>query len=133
MHTQEFINKVKTMASLDNDKEAMKLIQVVFMNIHSRLLEGEADNIEATLPTQLQTVWEKGFENRWAKPRPVERFNKEQLLNRISNQAKIGEISETEWKTKAVMHVLKEAIPEGEVRDAAAEFPPDIRALWLSA
>jgi uncharacterized protein (DUF2267 family) len=84
MQTPEFLDRVKHEAHLSNDREAIIAIQAVFRALHQRLPEGEADNVAATLPTELKDIWNGSVGQRLAKMMGVvERLNKDQFINKV--------------------------------------------------
>lgn len=134
MQAREFVNKVKQEALLANDRDTFEVIQAVFWTLHQRIPEGEADDVAATLPTEIKDIWNGTIAQRLAKKMGVvERFGKQQFVNKVQNLARLSSIEEAEKKSKAVLHVLKEAIPKGETEDLAAELPSDLRQFLLDA
>ncbi|RJQ32127.1 MAG: DUF2267 domain-containing protein [Actinobacteria bacterium] len=128
MDTRQFLNRVKDEASLPDDRQAKNITEAVLTTLHSRIKEGEADDVEATLPTEIKELWEGDIGQKITKHLgAVDKLNKGQFIARVQDKARIATTEEAEQKTKAVIKVLKEAIPDGEVKDLSAQLPEDLR------
>jgi uncharacterized protein (DUF2267 family) len=129
-----FYQKVKEQANLPDDLATRKAVKAVFATLHWRLPEGEADDIAATLPPQLQKVWRGNLGMRLSKSLGrVDRLNKAQFLTRVRNMCRLQTNEEAGKLTSAVIHVLKEAVPSGEIKDMLAQLPGDLRRLVVAA
>ncbi|MHB0977517.1 MAG: DUF2267 domain-containing protein [Candidatus Aquicultorales bacterium] len=113
----------------DSTKEA---ISAVLTTLHSRIMEGEADDVEATLPSEIKKLWE-GSTGIKAHAEPAAKFDKNQFIERVQRKAQLSTAREAEDVSKAVLKVLKEAIPEGEVRDLESQLPQDLREFVRAA
>jgi uncharacterized protein (DUF2267 family) len=58
MHRQEFYERVRREAGLENVRQARFLTIGVFAALKEQLSPGEADDIEAQLPRDLKELWE---------------------------------------------------------------------------
>ena len=57
MHRREFVDRVRREAGLPSRRRAEILVDAVFGALKQQLSRGEADDIEAQLPTDLKGMW----------------------------------------------------------------------------
>lgn len=57
MHRREFVDRVRREAGLPSRRRAEILVDAVFDALKQQLSRGEADDIEAQLPTDLKGMW----------------------------------------------------------------------------
>jgi uncharacterized protein (DUF2267 family) len=57
MHRREFVDRVRREAGLPSRRRAEMLVDAVFGALKEQLSPGEADDIQAQLPTDLKGVW----------------------------------------------------------------------------
>ena len=57
MHRREFVDRVRREAGLSSRRRAEMLVDAVFGALKEQLSPGEADDIQAQLPTDLKSVW----------------------------------------------------------------------------
>jgi uncharacterized protein (DUF2267 family) len=57
MHRRQFVDRVQREAGLPSRRRAEILVDAVFGALKEQISRGEADDIEAQLPTDLKGVW----------------------------------------------------------------------------
>lgn len=57
MHRRQFVDRVRREAGLPSRRRAEVVVDAVFGALKEQLSPGEADDIEAQLPTDLKGVW----------------------------------------------------------------------------
>ena len=108
--------------------------KAVLQTLHWRLSEGEADDIEATLPPELKKLWRGNWPMIMAKKVGwVDKLDKEQFIAQVKGRARLGTPAAAERLSSAVIHVLKEAIPRGETKDMLSQLPEDLRRFIKAA
>ena len=134
MEARIFYKRVQERANLSDDVSTRRAVKTVLQSLHWRIPEGEANDIEATLPPELQREWRGNLAMRFSKKMGrVNKMNKEQFLNRVRTMNRLGTKESAERLSMAVIHVLKEAIPTGETKDMLAQLPLDLRSFIKAA
>lgn len=134
MEARIFYKRVQQKANLPDQLAARRATRAVFETLHWRLPEGEANDIEATLPPELKKVWRGSWGMMLSKKLGrVDRFDKGQFVSRVQDMARLGTTQAAERLALAVLHVLKEAIPAGETKDMLAQLPADLRRFVKAA
>lgn len=88
-----------------------------------RISKAERENCAAQLPNELKAYLLK---------RPnTQGFTFEEFYNRVRARADVG-FPDTVKGTRAVMHVLQDAISPGEMEDVISNLPADYRNLLAS-
>lgn len=133
MTKREFIRSVRDMTNLTG-YEAELATRAVFRTLHERTTEGEADDVAATLPPDLQDMWDGGYLKKLVRSfRGAERFDLQTFLARVQQRALLANVYDAERISRAVLHVLKDAIPPGEVEDLEAQLPYDMKQMLEAA
>ncbi|TET54702.1 MAG: DUF2267 domain-containing protein [Actinobacteria bacterium] len=134
MESRIFYQKVQEKAELSDPLSARRATKSVLETLHWRLPEGEANDIEATLPPELQKVWRGNWGMIIAKKLGrVDKYDKNQFLAQVRTKLRLETNEQAEKTTVAVIHVLKEAIPIGESEDMLAQLPGDLAHLIKAA
>ena len=101
----------------------------VFHALRDRLTSNEAAQAQAQLPRELKQVWAEG--------EPADRvplkLSREEFLQRVKVEAKLGTRRDARWMTLAVFAALKEHLSPGEAEDVFAQLPKDLKELWAEA
>ncbi len=134
MEARIFYKKVQDRANLQDQLSARRATKAVLQTLHWRLPEGEADDIEATLPPELKKVWRGNWPMVLAKKVGfVDKLNKDQFVHQVKGRARLGTPAAAERMSAAVISVLKEAIPKGETKDMLSQLPDDLKGFIKAA
>jgi uncharacterized protein (DUF2267 family) len=123
MDSQDMITRVQELAAVETADQAQGVVCAVLETLGERLSKAERENCAAQLPQDLKDYLLK---------RPnTQGFTCEEVYNRVRARADVG-FPDAVKGTRAVMHVLQEAISPGEMKDLFAELPSDYRNLLAS-
>lgn len=127
---QDAIGRQKRMSR--NQTEEM--IGVVFSALSARLTQDEGEEFIAQLPPPLKDLWRHKVTMRMAwGDQEVLKLSKDQFIKKIQTEGELASAAEAEFIARCVIHVLKEAISPGEIQDAVAQLPFDLKAWVLAA
>ena len=116
-----------------NRNQTEEMIGAVFSALSARLTPDEGEEFIAQLPTPLKDLWHHKVSMRMAwGDQEVLKLSKDQFIEKIQTEGKLASAEDAEFIARCVIHVLKEAISPGEIQDAVAQLPPDLKA-WVSA
>jgi len=108
---------------------AKRATAAVFHALRDRLTPNEADQVLAQLPRELKQVWEEGE----LPERAPMKLSRDEFLERVKAEAKLGTTRDARWMTLAVFAALKEHLTPGEAEDVFAQLPKDLKELWAEA
>lgn len=108
---------------------AKRATAAVFHALRDRVTPAEADQVRAQLPRELKQVWAEG---ELADRTPL-KLSREEFLERMKAEAKLGTTRDARWMTLAVFAALKEHLIPGEGEDVFAQLPKDLKELWAEA
>lgn len=114
MQYNEFIGLVQKRAGLDTEDEARRAIEATFSTLAERLRAGEAGDLAAQLPEELQSYL-TGQETK-------KTFGIDEFYEKVSYKESIG-YPQVREHARAVMSVVQEAVSPGELRDILAQLP----------
>lgn len=137
MNKDLFIKKVMEHAGIEDKHAAERGVQIVLSILSHRLTEEEQSDVEAQLPQDLKRIWN----NRvwianffWMTGKRLKYRHLIELMSLVDNEIKREQLPlRTESITKAVFHVLKELISEGQSQDVASSLPEEIREFYNAA
>jgi uncharacterized protein (DUF2267 family) len=134
MHNKgEFIHRLQADVGLLDRDEAEKILSSVLTTLRGRLTPGEAAHVEAQLPEDLKPVWRGNvLQDAAHKLIGSDKLNFDQFMDKIAQETGLTR-QRAEDLTKAVFHLLKETITEGEGRDLMAQLPKRLQVAWLDA
>jgi uncharacterized protein (DUF2267 family) len=116
----EFISKVAREADISREA-AQDLTAATLRTLAERITRGEAEDLAAQLPSELQGYLTKPQE-------PAERFDLEEFIRRVSERTG-RDPDEVLVHMGAVFATLREAVTSGELEDIRAQLPEDLRGL----
>ena len=123
---------IESRVSIDRHRTE-RVIGAVFSALSSRLTPGEGKELIAQLPLELKRLWYEEVAKRQARgEEEVTKLSKDQFLMKVQNNGRLASITEAEFVARCVIRTLKEAISPGEIQDAVAQLPSDLKA-WFSA
>jgi uncharacterized protein (DUF2267 family) len=111
-----------------------KMIGAVFSALSARLTPSEGEEFIAQLPASLKGLWHHEVATRlnWGEEE-VAKLSRDQFLAKIQTEGHLASIVDAEFIGRCVIHVLKEAISPGEIQDAVAQLPSDLKEWVLAA
>lgn len=110
-----------------------RMIGVVFSALSARLTPSEGEEFIAQLPTPLKNLWRRAVATRLSRrEQEVIKLSRDQFLAKIQTEADLASAADAEFIARCVIHVLKEAISPGEIQDAVAQLPSDLKT-WVRA
>lgn len=124
-----FVRAIASRAELPPHLTAEAAAVTVMTLLAERLTLGAADELFDALPESLRHVFGRAFAERSGPVAPLDRSD---MLDRAS--AQLGVVparAEVIWR--AVLHAVREEIPEDVAHRIAAQLPDDLRELWFSA
>jgi uncharacterized protein (DUF2267 family) len=117
---EEFISKVAERAGLPRE-ETEKVVAAVFRTLGERLSGGEAEDLRAQLPKQLQAHLVSPEEN-------AQGFGIEEFARRVAQRAGVAE-ADAGAGAIAVLKTLREAVSPGEFDEVLAQLGREFAAL----
>ena len=115
----EFVRRVQTLAG-SSWEDAQRLVEGTLATLAERITSGEAQQLAAYLPSELQAPVE-------ATSSPAEPFDLQEMLRRIRERTGL---STPEGDPRPVLRALREAVPEHEMRDTLSQLPDEIKVLF---
>ena len=126
MQADEFLGQVQHKAHLATLGEAMRATRATLETLAERLGSDETRHLAAQLPHEIQL-----FLNEGGLPVP-ERFDSDEFLLRVCAREGIDLPLSTDH-ARAVIDVLTEAVPSGEIDDMLGRLPDDYRRLFAGS
>ncbi len=127
MQYQEFLQRVEeqigaTQPSTDTQRAAESAITATLETLSERLTGGEANDLAAQLPRELQTPLQRTAEE-------AEDFSLEEFYGRVAEREEV-DIETARQDASAVMTVLGVAVTPGQLEDLMAQLPEEFNALF---
>ncbi len=121
MQTDEFVRRVQERANIESGDEALDIVAATLETLGERLPRDEREDLIAELPGQLKAYARRHLE--------TEQFTLEEFFNRVAARSDLGAPQAIE-QTHVVMHVLQEAVSEGQLQQMRAQLPPEFEQLF---
>lgn len=118
---------------IDRDRTE-KMIGAVFSALSARLTPSEGEELIAQLPEPLKGLWHHEVATRlgWGEEEVI-KLSRDQFFAKIQTEGHLASMFDAEFIARCVIHVLKEAISPGEMKDAVAQLPSDLKEWVLAA
>lgn len=126
MQTQQFLGQVQSKARLPTLDAAIRATRATLETLAERLGPDEARHLGAQLPHEIQLYL------RGAAPPMPERFSSDEFLERVCAREGV-DLPESTFHARAVIDVLAEAVPRGEIADVLNRLPDDYRRLFAGS
>jgi uncharacterized protein (DUF2267 family) len=107
------------------EKEAECAAVAVLCTLERRLIDDEANDLEAQLPFKLRELLGRCERHRTGKP---ERFGRDEFMNRVAEH--LDTSHDVEPLVRATLRTLCNHVTQGEINDVLAELPRDLRELF---
>jgi uncharacterized protein (DUF2267 family) len=120
MKYPEFVAKVAKRSVLPRD-ETDAIIRATLQTLGERITGGEARDLAAQLPKELQDALASA-------PEEAEPFGLDEFIRRVSERARVAQADARDGIT-AVFQTLEDAVSFGEFDDVMAQLPDEFGAL----
>ena len=121
MQYDEFVGQVQHRARLASGGEAIRAISATLGTLAERLYGGEADDLAAQLPREIQPYLQAIESGR--------DFDLREFYQRVSEREEV-DLPESIYHARAVMSVVMDAVSPGEISDILAQLPEEYGALF---
>jgi uncharacterized protein (DUF2267 family) len=122
MQFDDFVTRVQEQTRLDTRDEAIQITRAVLETLGERLDRKVRNGVEAQLPNELK-------EFLLARAEHGDLYDVHEFYNRVGARADLTYGDATE-RTRQVISVLREAIPDGEIEDILEDLPPEYGELF---
>lgn len=121
MDYDQFVKEVQESAGCREKQEAIKAIQATLQTLSERLFQGEADQLAAQLPRELQVFMKE--------PQERGKFQLQEFMQRVARREGI-DVQLAEQHSRAVIEVLCRAVSSGEIEDVVSQLPKEFQPLF---
>ncbi|SNB46300.1 DUF2267 domain-containing protein [Geobacter sp. DSM 9736] len=121
MEYTEFMKLVQQEIGVKDTEKALRAVQATLETLGERLFHGEAEQLAAQLPQELQPFLVDIQEHR--------KFGVEDFLQMVGEREGIDG-KEAEAHARAVISVLTRAVTPGEIQDVVSQLPEGFRKLF---
>lgn len=125
MQYQEFVNRVNEQIRTGAPGDAELAIQATLATLGERISGGEAENLAAQLPAELQTQLESGNYTEEA-----EAFSLDEFYLRVAEREGASSPDVAVEHAWAVMEQLTRAVTGGELADVQRQLPEEYEPLF---
>ena len=123
MQYETFIKRVQQSCHLHAPSEAVAAIRATLMTLGERITGEECDDLAAQLTEEI------AFYLREGSTRVARKLSYPEFIERVAARAGLS-ISEANFRARAVMAVLAEAVSRGEMHDVRSQLPREYDALF---
>ena len=121
MQYDEFVGQVQHRARLASSGEAIRAIRATLETLAERLYGGEANDLAAQLPREIQPYLQATISGK--------DFDLREFYERVSVREEI-DLPIAIYHARAVMSVVSDAVSEGEMTDILAQLPEEYCPLF---
>ena len=123
----EWVNDLAGRTGWSNEREVLRLLRTVLVNIRDHLPVNEMAQFSAQLPLILRGTFYEGWQ---PKKTPVRERHAADFTAAV--EAQVGEVLDYRGESdiKAVFNVINARISRGEVEDVRACLPQELRDMW---
>jgi uncharacterized protein (DUF2267 family) len=122
--TNQWVKDLENELGIDNPSYAYRALRGYLQVLRDRLTIDEAAHLAAELPQLLRGVFYEGFD---PGHQPERIRDRETFLARLAQRAQLDDLDEAARVAAAATRVLRRRIAAGEVDDALAQLPSEIR------
>jgi uncharacterized protein (DUF2267 family) len=120
MRAEEFVEEVQKRIPHLSAEQALKAVEAVLETLGERLKATERRHVAAQLPKELK--------EHILRPRETTDFTLQEFYTRVGARSSVR-FRHAVGHTQAVMSVLKQAVAEGELKDAFGSLPEEFARL----
>lgn len=121
MEYSEFTGEVQHRLELDTQGHAVQATRAVLTTLGERLQEGEATDLASPLPLEIDYYLLNADHG--------QRFDYPEFVERVADRAEVEE-GEAAFYAQAVVDLLADVVPAGEIEDLQGQFPDDYDDLF---
>lgn len=121
MKHDEFIGEVQHRCDLASRGEAIRATRAVLTTLGERLQPGEAADLAAPLPMEIDYYLLSADHG--------QRFDFDEFVDRVADRAVVDE-GEAAFYAQAIVDLLADTVPGGEIDDLKSQLPDDYEALF---
>ena len=123
----EWVNDLAGRTGWSNEREVLRLLRTVLVNIRDHLPVNEMAQFSAQLPLILRGTFYEGWQ---PKKTPVRERHAADFIAAV--EAQVGEVLDYRGESdiKAAFSVINARISRGEVEDVRACLPQELRDMW---
>ncbi|MFT4882935.1 MAG: hypothetical protein ACI8U4_000432 [Natronomonas sp.] len=121
MEYSDFTGEVQHRLELGTQGEAVRATRAVLTTIGERLQEGEATDLAAPLPMEIDYYLLSADHG--------QRFDFDEFVDRVADRAVVDE-GEAAFYAQAIVDLLADTVPGGEIDDLKSQLPDDYEALF---
>jgi len=133
MTREEFIDNIKEQTNL-SDEDAERVARGVLHTLRSQLSQHEIEDIQETLPEDIDGLWEGGWLAKIMMALQSLRYmNMDDFMEQVREAVDVRTREEAEHIARVVLHALKASIPPEEVRHVSEDLPEALKDFWRAA
>ena len=121
MDYHQFIKSVQEQAGCDGKDKALKAVEATLQTLGERLFQGEAEQLAAQLPRELQRFLQQ--------PEKRSKMQLDEFLQRVGDREGTDP-QMAEQHATAVISVLCRAVSRGEIEDVLSQLPASYLKLF---
>lgn len=123
MQYHEFMGEVQNRARLGSTAEAVRATRATLEVLGQRLFGGEADELAAQLPAEIQNYLTDGEES--------QAFGLDEFFERVSKNEGV-DLPDAAHHARAVLSVVQDAVSHGQIKNVRAQLPEEYDPLFES-
>jgi len=133
MTREEFIENIKKQAGL-SEEDAERVTRGVLHTLRSQLSQQEIEDIQETLPEDIDDLWEGGWLAKIMMALQSLRYmNMNDFIEQVREAVDVPTREEAERIARVVLRSLKATIPAEEVQHISEDLPDELKDFWKAA
>jgi len=121
MDYSQFIGQVQHRLEMPTQGKTVRAIRATLTTVGERLQEGEAQDLAGPLPMEIDWYLESADSG--------QRFDFDEFVDRVGERASADD-QDALFYAQAIMSLVAELVPEGELRQVRDQLPADYDPLW---
>lgn len=121
MNYNDFVGQVQHRLELPETGRTVRVIRAVLTTLGERLQAGEATDLAAPLPMEIDYYLESAESG--------QRFDYDEFLDRVTDRAKV-ERADAAYYAQVVVKLVAEVVPAGEIEQVRSQLPDDYEDLF---
>lgn len=121
MHYDQFMGQVQNRLQLSDGGKAVRATRAVLTTLGERLQSGEAKDLAGPLPMEVDRYLLQADSG--------QRFSPSEFFDRVCERENVDR-SDGVYHTKAIVALLDEVVPAGEMQQVRGQLPAEYDALF---
>lgn len=121
MNYNDFVGQVQHRLELPETGRTVRVIRAVLTTLGERLQAGEADDLAAPLPMEIDYFLESAESG--------QRFDYDEFLDRVTDRAEV-ERADAAYYAQVVVGLVSEVVPANEIEQVRSQLPDDYDDLF---